>query len=125
MANLVTPEGITVCLGRHYAMVEKGREKGTWWRLDELFHDGTEHRVRASRKHPAGRVHRTFPPAIFGLVVREEYTRVRLIINRLHHVWQKIDEGVYMGALALIPLAFFEAYHGGEVTRQLLTYLFG
>lgn len=125
MANLVTPEGITVYLGRHYAMIEKGREKGTWWRLDELFHDGTEHRVRASRRHAAGRVHRTFPPAAFGLIVREELTRLRLLLNRLHHLWQTIDEGVVMGTLALVPLALFEAYHGGEVTREVIHYLFG
>jgi hypothetical protein len=125
MANLVTPEGTVVVLGRHHVRAVQGRHAGTWWRIDDLFLDGSEHMVRASRKHTVGREHRTFPPAIFGLIVREEITRMRAFLNRLHHTRQSVDEGLIMGTLALLPLAVFEAYHGGEVTREFLASILG
>lgn len=125
MANLVTAEGTVIVLGRHHALATQGRHTGTWWRIDDLFHDGRDHMVRASQKHAVGRVHRTFPPAVFGLTVQEELSRMRAALNRLHHVRQSVDEGLIMGTLALLPLAVFEAYHGAEHTREFLLSILG
>lgn len=125
MAYLVTTEGIAVSLRVHHAVVESGPFRGTVWRIDELFHDGTDHCVRASRKHRAGRVRGVFHPSVFGLMVQEEFTRIRRVVNRLQHMLRTVDEGLIMGTLALLPLAAFEAYHGGEVTREFLTHLLG
>lgn len=124
MATLVLTDGTPVTLGHFHLMVD-GPHKGTWWRIEELFHDGSEHKVRASYRHRAGRVRRVFHPSVFGLMVQEELTRMRLVVNRLHHAWQKIDEGLIMGVLALVPLAVFEAYHGGEATREFLASILG
>lgn len=124
MTYLLTPEGISVTLGRHYSLVEQGPHKGTWWRLDELFHDGTQHMVRCSRKHRAGRVRRVFAPAVFGLTVHEELTRFKHAFNLVIHARRKVDDGIILGALALIPLALFEAFHGGEATRHLIEAIF-
>lgn len=125
MTHLVTTDGTVVTLGRTTLPIHFGSHAGEWWRLDEIFHDGTQHMLRCSRLHRGKvRVRKVFAPVHFALEVMEEITHMRALVNRVHHTWQKIDEGLIMGVLALVPLALFEAFHGGEATRHLLESLF-
>ena len=113
MLHLMTSTGSTVSLPR-MAQAQSGPYTGTWWRLDEIVKRDTTHHVSASRKHKIGRHKITVLPEIFGLWVRETLNVIKSIGRRVLTAWRKIDEGLYMGALALIPLAYFERYHGAE-----------
>lgn len=121
MTHLVSvATGEIVSVGRHVKAVE-GPHAGTWWRISELFHDGTQHMVRATHRHThVGRVPRTFRPDTFGLRVHEEISHVRHAVNTLHHTWQKLDEWLLAGVIALLPLAFFEQYHLAETITSTL-----
>lgn len=113
MLHLTTSTGSAVVLPR-MAQAQSGPHMGTWWRLDEIVRRDNAHHVRASRKHTIGRHKITVLPEIFGLRVRETLNVIKGIARRALNFWRKIDEGLYMGALALIPLAYFERYDGAE-----------
>lgn len=101
-----------------------GPHQGHHWRLEELVERDGVHFVRATRIRNRRRCVITCLPEIFGLVVERIVNRARHVANVLHRAWSTIDEGLIMGVLALIPLALFEAYHGGEVARHILESLF-
>jgi hypothetical protein len=102
-----------------------GPHAGTHWRLEILHHNGTHHVLRCSALRHTMRVRMDFHPAVFGLNVIEVSQWYRITRHDLIRCWRRIDEGLYMGALALIPLAAFEAFHGGEHARALIMSLLG
>lgn len=111
--------GLPVEFGRT-VQAQSGPFAGSWWRLDALVkRDGVWH-VSVSRSHRCGRRKVVAPPDVFGLLVREILTLLRRTRNLLVHVWQTIDEGIVMGALALLPLALFEHFHMAEVIVSLM-----
>lgn len=118
--HLVTPDGAILLPGAQLHAV-KGVHAGTHWRLDRIFHNGVTHVLRCSRYvRRVGRVVEHFHPSVFGLDVIEVSRFFKITRRDLAACWHKIDDGLLMGFLALIPLGFFEAYHGGELFRHLL-----
>lgn len=90
-----------------------GPHTGTWWRLDALAHNGREHIVRVSRCVRGGRMRRiaAFPLHVFGLMIDE----VKALWRRAAHTAEhKTLDYMLAGVSALVPLAFFEQYHGAE-----------
>ncbi len=116
--------GDTVVIGRLVQAV-CGPYAGSWWRLDDVRKADGAHIAHASRSHRLGRHRIAVPAEMFGLVVQEIVSWVRHAVNILCDIRRKVDDGIFLGFLALIPLALFEAFHGGEATRQLLESLFG
>lgn len=116
--------GDTVEIGRLVQAVT-GPYAGSWWRLDDVRKTNGVHMAHVSRKHRVGRHVMHCPAELFGLVVQEVIAWYRHAMNTLCDVRRKVDDGILLGFLALIPLALFEAFHGGEATRQLLESLFG
>lgn len=115
--------GMDVPLGRSVQAV-KGPYAGTWWRLDDVRKANGQHLICASRTHRVGRHRITVAPDMFGLVIEEIVRFARHCLNTLHAVRVKIDDGIILGFLALIPLALFEAFHGGEWTRHIIEVFF-
>lgn len=116
--------GDTVEMGRLVQAVA-GPYAGSWWRLDDVRKADGVHVAHVSRKHRVGRHIMHCPAELFGLVVQEIVSLRRHALNVLCDLRRKVDDGIFLGFLALIPLALFEAFHGGEATRQLLESLFG
>src|SRR6266581_8256956 len=119
MLHLTTSTGTTVQLPRMSQAIS-GPHKGSWWRLDKIVKRDSLHHMSASRKHKIGRHKITVLPEIFGLRVHETMNVIKDIMCRVRKFWRKIDEGLYMGALALIPLAYFEQYHGAEWITEVI-----
>lgn len=116
--------GEPVELGRT-VQATTGPYRGTWWVLVDVHRTDSGHRVVASRPHRVGRHVIRVAPAVFGLIIDEVISWGRHALNTLN-VWrQTMGSGVAMGLLALIPLALYEAIHGGELTRHILLRLLG
>lgn len=115
--------GDTVEMGRLVQAVA-GPYAGSWWRLDDVRKTDGVHVAHVSRKHRVGRHVMHCPAEMFGLVVQEIVSLARHALNVLADIQRRVDDGIFLGFLALIPLALFEAFHGGEATRQLLESLF-
>lgn len=126
MAHLVTPDGVIILPGTMLHAVN-GPHSGTHWRLERVHHNGTHHVLRCSRLIRTMRVRMDHHPDVFGLhVITDEVTHAfRITADDLRRCWHKIDEGILMGALALIPLAFYEAFHGSEHVRVIMESIFG
>ena len=122
--HLITETGDRILPGR-MVLAHTGPHQGTWWRLEGVFHNGTEHMVKASRHTRVGRMRHVFHPSAFSLSVREVFSRKRRAVNRVHHTWQRFDEWLLAGVVALVPLAFFEHYHWAESITSATTSLFG
>jgi hypothetical protein len=122
--KLVTTNGETVSLPC-VLPAQMGPHAGAHFRLEALVERDGKHHVRATRLVHQRRHVVHVLPEVFGLMVEEVVTAVRHWVNLLHRMWMKLDDGIVMGFLALIPLAFFEAFHGAELTRQMLEMIFG
>lgn len=116
--------GRSVTPGVTHVQAVSGKHMGSWWRVDGVRTHKGSHTVLASRRTRVGRQRITGAPDMFGLLVEEVVSLVRHAFNVLHAVRVKCDDGIILGALALVPLALFEAFHGGEMTRHLLESLF-
>lgn len=123
--HLVTPDGSIVLPGAMLHAV-KGTHAGTHWRLERVISHGVGHLLRCTRLvRKVGRVVEHFHPSVFGLDVIEVTQWFRITRHDLARFWRKIDDGLFMGLLALIPLAFFEGMNGSEHAHALLSALFG
>lgn len=123
MAILLNSNGETVTLPTVLPALN-GPHKGHHFRLEAIVMRDGVHHVRATRPLRGGRHVVHAHPSVFGLIVQEVISAMRHALNTLYHWWQRVDDGLFMGALALIPLAVFEAYHGGEATRHLIEMMF-
>jgi len=96
-----------------------GPHAGTWWRLDALSHNGREHVVRVTRLVHGGRIRRVaaFPLHVFGLAVSEVVALWKRACRCAVH---KSGDYVFAGITALVPLAFFEQYHGAERITEII-----
>jgi hypothetical protein len=120
---LVTSEGELVSPGR-ILTATAGPYRGRRLRFVDIHHDAE--RIVCHLLHPSVRHARVIlHPSHFGLELRRELTRMARTFNRLHHTWQHVDEWLWAGAFALVPLAIFEAFHGGEATREFLLSVMG
>lgn len=101
-----------------------GPHTGTWWRLDALAHNGREHIVRVSRCVRGGRMRRiaAFPLHVFGLVVDEIKA---LWLRAAHTAEHKTLDYILAGVFALVPLGFFEQYHGAEHITEIVRLILG
>lgn len=97
------------------------------WRFERLRKvDHSTHHVHCSRlvKGARGRHfrgHREFHPSVFGLDVKIDITWSRHVVNTSKHVFSKIDDYLWAGAFAIIPLAFFEHYHMSGTIIETVT----
>lgn len=93
-----------------------GKEIGQVWHFSHVLEHPTDgHRVHVTRRHPRmGHLHKEFHPSVFGLSVVVDVTWRKHVRNSAYHAWQKFDEYLIAGAVALLPLAFFEKYHLAE-----------
>ncbi len=122
--HLITDTGELVTPGSVLTAVV-GPHAGRRFRYVEVHTDGDRIMVRHTHPHPFRNARAVLHPSVFACTLHEELTRLRHVLNLLHHAWQKVDEGLLMGVIALAPLAVFEAYNGAEVTREFLTHLLG
>ena len=120
MHHLMTPDGQIVLPGAMLCAKE-GPHAGTHWRLEKIFHNGVTHLLRVTRLHKVGRVVEHFHPSVFGLSMVEITQWWRVTRHDLAHAWHKVDEWLFAGIFALIPLAIFEHYHLAEPITSALT----
>lgn len=123
MQHLMTSDGQIVLPGAMLCAKE-GPHAGTHWRLDRVFHNGVTHVLRCTRLHKIGRVVEHFHPSVFGLSLVQITRWFQITRRDLAHAWHKVDEWLFAGIFALIPLAIFEAYHGGDVMRSVIESVF-
>lgn len=126
MAHLVTNDGQIILPGAMLHAVH-GPHVGTHWRLESIHHNGVHHVLRCSRMYRTMRVRMDHHPRVFGLeMITDDVTQwYRITRDDLRACWHKIDDGLFMGVLALIPLAFFEAFNGSEHCRAFLESVLG
>lgn len=100
---------------------------GKSWRYDHLrkvshgvHHVHVTNIVRGSRGRTF-RGHREFHPSVFGLEIKIDISWQRHAINTGKHVFAKIDDYLWAGAFAIIPLAFFEHYHMSGTIIETVT----
>jgi hypothetical protein len=124
MLHIATADGQTVRLRQTVLTARSGVHKGRTFRIDDVTKLNGRHVVKASRKHPIGRHVIKVLPEIFGLVITEIEETFRKIKARVIKTWTKIDEGLYMGTLALIPLAYFEHYEMADKIVEFFHTLF-
>lgn len=111
MQNITTTTGQAVKPGRTSLVAQTGQHAGRAFRIDKIVHEGGRHLVIASRKHNS-KIRQIVKvlPEVFGIVINEVEEIGHEIWNGIKWLWLKIDEGLYMGTAALIPLAYFEHY---------------
>lgn len=119
MNIIMASTGETVALGR-MVQAQTGAHTGTWWRLDDVVHNGREHIARVSRHIGRSRRVAAFPLHVFGLVVQEVTRWWHRVVRVVVH---KVDDYMLAGLFALVPLAFFERYHGAEVITEWVEYI--
>jgi hypothetical protein len=122
--HLVTDTGETVRSGTVLIAVV-GPHTGRRFRFVDIHESGERVLVRHAHGHTFRNALAVLHPSVFACEIHQELTRLRRTLNLCHHTWQKVDEGLVMGALALVPLALFEAYGGGEKAHELLASLLG
>ena len=123
--HLVTPDG-TVILPGSMLHATEGVHAGTHCRLERLYHNGVTHVLRCTRYvHRLGRVVMDLHPHVFGLSVIAVSDLTGLSFEAALRLWHKISDGLFMGFLALIPLALYEAGHGGEHARRIIEMILG
>lgn len=111
MLNITTTTGQAVKPGRTSLVAQAGPHAGRAFRIDKIVHENGRHMVIASRKHNSKIRHAIkVLPEIFGIVINEIEEIGHEIWNAVKWLWLKVDEGLYMGTAALIPLAYFEHY---------------
>lgn len=122
---ILASTGSELTLGRSRVRALSGPHTGQWFTLNSVHSHKGEHHLHVSRRTRAGVHHLPHcAPEVFGVIVEEIVNLYRHALNTLAHMRRKVDDGIILGALALVPLAVFEAFHGGEVTRHLLESMF-
>lgn len=124
MLHIATTDGQTVRLRQTVLTAQSGPHAGQSFRIDDVIKHGRDHLVKATRKHRTGRHSIKVLADVFNLVITEIEELTRKIKNRVVRTWTKIDEGLYMGTLALIPLAYFEHYEMADKIVEAFHTLF-
>jgi hypothetical protein len=124
MLHIATADGQTVRLRQTVLTAHSGDHRGHAFRIDDVTKINGRHVVKATRKHRTGRHTIKVAPEIFRLVITEIEETLRKIKTRVVTTWAKIDEGLYMGTLALIPLAYFEHYELADKIVEFFHTLF-
>lgn len=125
MQHIMASDGTVILPGAMLHAVH-GPHAGSHWRLEGLHHNGTHHVLRCSRLvRGSMRVRMDHHPRVFDLDVVELSAWWRISRDDVMRCWHRIDDGLIMGVLALVPLAAFEAFHGGEHARALIMSLIG
>jgi len=111
MLNIATVTGQEITFHKTHLIAQTGPHAGRSFRIDNIIHEDGKHLVIASRRHSRTIRHVVkVLPEIFGIVITEIEEIGREIWNTVKWLWLKVDEGLYMGTAALIPLAYFEHY---------------
>lgn len=102
---------------------------GEAWHFNKVTRhpETNEHRVHCTKivrgtrgRHFRG--HREFHPHAFGLEIKIDITWQRHALNTGRHVFSKIDDYLWAGAFAIIPLAFFEHFHWADEITSVVTF---
>jgi hypothetical protein len=122
--HLATSTGQTITLGKTTLPALSGRHAGRLFKIEDVVKVNGQHMIKASRKHSIGRhtIHEL--PEIFGIVITEIEEVGREIVKFVKWLWLKIDEGLYMGTAALVPLAYFEHYEMADKIVHLFGMIF-
>jgi hypothetical protein len=117
---LVNVEGVVVSPGA-IVHVTAGPSMGRAYRYEGVVtvttraggSHGHTHRVKCSRKATHGhfRAVEWMAPAALGCTVHAPLSMSERIKARWCHMWSKVDDYLWAGAFALIPLALFEHFH--------------
>lgn len=89
----------------------------TRWRFEAITcrTDGRIIHVSRYERRVSGRVHAHFHPDAFGVRVEVTLTRVQVVTHHARRVWLRVDDWVWAGVIALVPLAFFERFHMADM----------
>lgn len=124
MLNLATTSGQTIQLRRTHLTAQHGPHAGRTFRIDDVTKVNGKHVVVASRKHNKSIRHMIkVAPEVFGIVVTEVEEIIRTAWTKARRVWARIDDGLYMGTMALIPLAYFEHYDMAEKIVEFFNHM--
>ena len=118
--HLITETGELVLPG-HVLTAVAGPHAGRRFRFAGIHADGKRVLVHHTSPHPFRNARTVLHPSVFACILREEVTRLKHLVNLCHHTWQRLDEWLLAGAVALVPLAFFEQYHLAERITHALT----
>lgn len=124
MLHLATADGTTVQLHRTVLTAHSGDHRGHAFRIDDVIKLHGRHLVVASRKHRTGRHTIKVAPEVFKIVITEIEEISRKVWSTIKWAWLKIDEGLYMGTAALIPLAYFEHYDLADKIVEFFSMIF-
>lgn len=116
---LRTEDGVEIRPGQTVHAV-RGAYKGRRFRFVEIHDDGERIHVTLLHPHPFRHARQVLHPSAFGLHIHQPLSRAQHVLNGLHHTWQRIDEWLLAGLVALLPLAFFEHFHWAETITQWL-----
>lgn len=97
-----------------------GAYLGRRFRFVEVHDDGERITVTMLHPHPFRHARQVMHPSAFGLRLHRPLSRSRRMANAVHHVWQRVDEWLLAGLVALIPLAFFERFHWADQITSLM-----
>lgn len=123
--ELINPTtGQTIMPGTKIHTVPGGE---AWHFAKIVHHPSGEHRVHCTKivKGSKGRHfrgHREFHPHAFGLEIKIDITWQRHVVNSGKHVFAKIDDYLWAGLFAIIPLAFFEHFHMADDITSVVTF---
>lgn len=121
--NLVTTAGDVVPLHATLTAIN-GPHTGRRFRFAGLHADGERVVMHHLNPHPFRNAVVLLHPAVFGCVLRTEVTRVRHFLNLCCHVVSRVDEWLWAGAFALLPLSMVDPEVGHHL-GELFTRLFG
>lgn len=124
MLHIATADGQTVQLHRTVLTAHSGDHMGRSFRIDDVTKINGRHVVVASRRHRTGRHTIKVAPEIFKIVITEIEEIGRRVWTAAKWLWLKIDEGLYMGTAALIPLAFYEHYEAADKIVEFFQMIF-
>lgn len=85
-----------------------GPHTGRHFRFVAVHEDRARIIVHRMHPHPFRNSRAVVHPSIFALSLQAEVARARHVLNALHHAWQKLDEWLLAGVVALVPLALVD-----------------
>lgn len=121
---LATEAGEMVSTGAMLTAVA-GPHLGRHFRFCAIHEDRERIHVHHVYAHPFRNARAVLHPSVFGLRLQEEISRLRHLLNLCCHALDQLWSGVFMGVIALVPLAFFEQYQGAEHVTAIVNYFVG
>ncbi|MFJ8158540.1 hypothetical protein [Streptomyces sp. NPDC094468] len=119
LVSCVTGEEIAIGRILHGQL---GPTAGKAWRFENIAPrpDGAHH-IRVSRcGGRMGRIRGEFHPSFFGCEISIEVRWRENIRHTAYRLWARVDDYLWAGFFALVPLSFFEHFHWSEFVISVL-----